>query len=251
MGIVNDTETSSKSTKLKTKFEAEALQRLDANDITELDLWHAYFRDEGATSISNALIKNTSLTHLDLGGNRISDFGAISISNSLMKNTSLTHLSLLNNSIGDSGATAISNALINNTSLKMLNLRSNSIKETGATSISELLIRNTSLTHLDFGVNRICDLGVTSISNSLIKNTSLKHLDLNIYTGEGGVKLLGIQPTIIVNTNLMCLYLCSNPIDNEAALKLIEHELNTNKDSSKLQQKKEKLKSSEIGSSLY
>jgi len=61
----------SKSSSLGTGNFVEAVQRLDANDITELSMGGAFIQDKGATSISNSLIKNTSLTHLNLGANSI------------------------------------------------------------------------------------------------------------------------------------------------------------------------------------
>jgi len=120
----------SKSTHLHTHNMIEALQRLDANDIAALSLFsYAEIGESGATSISNSLIKNTSLTHLDLERNEISPSGATSISNTLIKNTSLTHLDLSSNSISDSGAISISNSLIKNTSLTFLDLADNLIKD--------------------------------------------------------------------------------------------------------------------------
>jgi len=52
---------------LSTNNVVEAVQRLDANDITDLFLvdpitMRATVGDEGAKSLSNSLIKNTSLT---------------------------------------------------------------------------------------------------------------------------------------------------------------------------------------------
>jgi len=116
--------------KLYTDNVVEAVQRLDANEITELLVWKSGgIRDSGATSISNSLIKNTSLTHLDLQYNKFSDSGATSISHALIKNTSLIHLDLSSNSISESGVTSISNLLIKNTSLKRLYLWSNLIRD--------------------------------------------------------------------------------------------------------------------------
>jgi len=93
----------SASTQLYTENFVEAVQRLDANDITALFLLNTKtgvkIGDNGATSISNSLIKNTSLTDLNLHYNSIGDKGATSISNSLITNTSLTDLHLHYNSI--------------------------------------------------------------------------------------------------------------------------------------------------------
>jgi len=67
----------------------------------QLNLCWNYITDSGATTISNALLINTSLTFINIGVNLITELGATSLSNSLIKNTSLKQLELEGNNIED------------------------------------------------------------------------------------------------------------------------------------------------------
>jgi len=69
----------SKSTILNTRDVVEAVQRLDANDITELRVYNS-ISDNGVTALSNSLIKNTSLTYLNLTTNPIKDEAVLKLS---------------------------------------------------------------------------------------------------------------------------------------------------------------------------
>ena len=72
----------------------KALNDLENNSITRLDLSYNNIGDEGARTLADTLLKNTSLTSLDLRYNKIGDIGAKAFADALLKNTSLTSLYL-------------------------------------------------------------------------------------------------------------------------------------------------------------
>ena len=150
--------------------------------------------DSDVASLSQALVKNSSLIHLDLSFNRVRVSGAESLSHALLENSSLTYLKLMWSDIGDSGAESLSKALTKNSSLQRLDLRRNRIGDDGAVSLFQALAVNSSLISLDLMWNSIGDSSTASIFQALETNSSLTILDLraNMFRYSGRAVLSSV-----------------------------------------------------------
>ena len=170
----------------------QALQLIQNNEITSLDLRGNQIGDHGAEALADALKANTSITSLSLCWNLIGNHGAETLADALKANTSITSLNLSFNKISDHGATALADALKDNTSITSLNLMGNQIGDHGAEALADPLKANTSITSLDLAGNQIGDHGATALADALKDNTSITSLNLttNNIGAQGMIALL-------------------------------------------------------------
>lgn len=101
-------------------------------------------------TITEVLIRNTTLTSLDLSGFKVRPEGALLFSKALATNTSLLELNLADSEIDSDGISALAGSLSTNNILTCLNLAGNPIKSSGFTMITSLIRTSTALTSLSF-----------------------------------------------------------------------------------------------------
>ena len=202
-----------------------ALNNINQNTLSQLDLSKEYIDHKQASLLANALQHNQSLTNLDLRNNKVSETGAKALANALLHNQSLTFLNLWKNQVGEAGATALANALLHNQSLSNLDLSFNQVGEAGTTALANTLQHNQSLTKLDLSSNQVGKAGTTALAKALQHNQSLTKLDLrNNKVGETGARVLA--NALLSNQSLLKLDLSSNQVDEAGARALANALLN-------------------------
>ena len=159
------------------KFQ-DALNRIQQNKESKLDLSGSNIDDSQAALLANALQNNHSLTYLSLGRNQVGDAGASALANAIQNNHSLTCLELNSNQVGGAGASALANALQNNHTLTSLNLYHNQVGDVGASALANALQNNHSLAFLFLLRNQVGDAGASALANALQNNHSLSYLNL-------------------------------------------------------------------------
>jgi hypothetical protein len=132
----------------------ELLERLAANELTELD------SDDvppsvGMRELAAALALYTTLSRLWLCDRAFVDADAHELAGMLARNKTLETLDLKRNNIGNDGARYLAAALERNLTLKTLDLTSNSIGSDGARHLAAALERNSVLEGLLLGVNNV------------------------------------------------------------------------------------------------
>ena len=116
-----------------------------------LDISNSDFGDDGASVLSKALSRTTTLKTLAIKQCNISEAGTIAIATALTCNCSLTVLLMNGNAIGNLGASKLSFALCHNSTLKELSLTGDQTIDYAAASelLLAVLYENNTLSDLD------------------------------------------------------------------------------------------------------
>ena len=123
------------------------------------------------------------IEHLYLSSNPIGDTGASLISEAIRKTTTLKTLILHDCDITSRGAEDLSRALTQNTSLEKLDIGLNSLKDNGISHVAEALKQSKQLKELWISQCGMTDEGATSLASALTINNSLQMLHMG---GDGG-----------------------------------------------------------------
>jgi hypothetical protein len=128
--------------------------------ISDLDLGYNRIGDEGARSLSRALVNCRMLSHLDLCHDAIGSEGMEILAGVLAQCTALSHLDLAHldlssNDIGTAGAESLGGVLPQCRALASLKLAWNWIGNEGAERLAEVLGQCPALVHLDLEFNEI------------------------------------------------------------------------------------------------
>lgn len=166
------------------------------------------------TKLIEVLSNNKVVTTLDFDSNYLGDNGA-EVLIKMLPSTNITSLSLDNNEISNGNFIYF---LKDNKNMSSLNLGNNSLRDSGVEQIAKML-PYTHLTELYLNGNMINATGVKYLADSLYGNKILSTLSLswnNIYRQESG-KYDGIEEiaNILLYTNLKCLHIEGNKLDNK------------------------------------
>ena len=193
---------------------ATALQK--NHSLTFLDLSSNKVSAAGASALVGALYNNHSLTSLKFSRNQLGDMGARALAALLKRNHSLTSLDLSYNQVSDAGAREITKALINNQSLKNLNLSKNKVSPAGASFVAKVLRKNHSFTSLDLSDNKVGAAGASALANALQKNHSLTFLNLS-HNKVGDAGASAFANALQKNHSLTFLNLSHNKVGDAGA----------------------------------
>ena len=129
---------------------------------------------------------------LNLRQNNLGIDGAMSIAQGLIDNTSLKLLDLTSNRIGSKGVMLLCEALKDNSTLNSLFLNTNGISSEGAYALSDLMLdRQGQLMELHLAWNLICGTGLNSLFTALsITNRKLKFLDVSYNFIRGSTAMI-------------------------------------------------------------
>ena len=237
-------------------YMAELMERVRDNDptLTELKLGSMGIGlREDVLSMFDVLRGNSHIQVIDLSRNEIDDDCVSSISLALLDNTSVTHLNLADNVISSEGAEHLIGILDSNKTLKDINLNGNMVEPEILDEINAMMIerrpslvecvvsndpnvtelnlnginlvessqtdqlieglaKNTNVTLLSLDNTEMDDTLVATLSLALVDNTGITHLSLrdNLITSEGCEYLLG---TLDTNVTISHLDLDGNQID--------------------------------------
>ena len=195
------------------------------NHIQVIDLSRNEIDDDCVSSISLALLDNTSVTHLNLGDNVISSEGAEHLIGILDSNKTLKDINLNGNMVEPEILDEINAMMIerrpslvecvvsNDPNVTELNLNGINLVESSQTDqLIEGLAKNTNVTLLSLDNTEMDDTLVATLSLALVDNTGITHLSLrdNLITSEGCEYLLG---TLDTNVTISHLDLDGNQID--------------------------------------
>jgi Ran GTPase-activating protein (RanGAP) involved in mRNA processing and transport len=138
---------SDKFAKVKTVF--------NVLNLKELKLSKCKIDNEGACSIAEGFINNTSLKNLDISENRIDDRGFSHFSQFSTINYTLEKFDISKNLITDASCKDFIKGLKKNTQLKVLNFFDNQLKNETGTALVDILRHNKNLTKINLKFNRI------------------------------------------------------------------------------------------------
>jgi Ran GTPase-activating protein (RanGAP) involved in mRNA processing and transport len=197
----------------------QALQLIQNNNVTSLDLRYSHIGIYGVKALAAALLTNTTITSLDLSGNHIGAEGAVALAKALLTNPTITSLYLAYNHIGDDGAVDLAKALLTNTTITSLDLSGNQIGEDGAVALAEVLRTNPTITSLDLRYNQIGDDGAVALAEALRTNPTITSLYLSgNQIGNHGAKALA--EALLTNKYITVLNLSYNKIGDDGATAL-------------------------------
>ena len=175
----------------------------------------------GASALSRALAKNSTLKCLVLGYNSIRDSGAVAFADALQTNSSLTQLDLCENRIGGLGTEAICKALQSNHVMTHLILGGNTIGDSGAEALAGALQSPaTQLSYLHLGKCKITSLGVETLVGALQTNRSLT--DLSLWRTGAVSSATALAEALQSNRTLTRLDLRENMISDTEAIQFAQ-----------------------------
>ena len=162
--------------------------------IEHLYLPHNPIGDTGASLISEAVRKTTTLKTLFLHNCGITSRGAEDLSRALFQNCSLEKLDIgWNRLVGDDGISHMAEALKQNKQLKELWIGECGITDKGAASLASALTVNNSLKMLHIGgrVGALTEDGLSAIAHSLANNSLFIKLAIPASSGTTPADRLG------------------------------------------------------------
>jgi Ran GTPase-activating protein (RanGAP) involved in mRNA processing and transport len=187
--------------------------------LKSLNLDCVYMGCVGLKALSQAL--NTRITDLDLGHNRYGNEGAKWLARNLQNNYSLTRLSVgWTPTLRGEGAKWIFSALADKTLLHQLYVCYSPIGDDGAIALAECLKSNKGIQQLHVSGCQIGDQGIQALAQALVEHPSVKEMDI----GESCITQFGwkaVADLLTGPTNITTFCTCNGSTGAEELARMI------------------------------
>ena len=149
--------------------------------LRDLDVSKNSFTDAGLKTLSNSLLRNTSVNFINFSQNKLKCDGFYEFVELMRVNTTIQEVSFGQCLISNDGLEVLSDFLEHNSTLRHLDISRNSFNDSGFDAFAQALAENDGLTFLDLAKNKdVTDDGsLTTLCEALCHNKKLRAIDLS------------------------------------------------------------------------
>ena len=191
----------------------------NSEGVTRLELAGSGVTDAAATSIADALRRNTCVVHVDLADNAFSTDGCTSLGAMLSANQSITSLDLHNNAITDEGVAALHRALDTNTTLKSIDISNcTSVSDAAAEELQITVALNSRPDSLKRALRDIRERNVALVDLSYDTDSQFRDFEHNPDTKLDCWAACRLADALSGCTSVRTLRLCNQQIGDVGAI---------------------------------